>query len=203
MQRTILRLILLATAICISCLGTLAQQDASKRTEPEVDLAFTYSAVRSNLTTGSNFWLQGGGAELSATVYRGFGVTAAVTGAYANNISPTGVDLTMIITTFGPRYAWSHKLSAHRDRKLVFFGHGLIGESNGIYSVFPNPGGAQSSANSFALQVGGGADIDVSRHFAIRLLQADWFRTQFPNGTTSVQNNLRLGAGVVIRIRMR
>jgi len=37
--------------------------------------------------------------------------------------------------------------------------------------------------------------------FAIWTLHADWIRTQFPNGTTSVQNNLRLGAGVVIRMR--
>ena len=190
----------MATTICMSSLGIFAQQDANKRTESEVDLAVTYSAVLSNLTTGSNFWLQGGGAELSATFYRGFGVTAAVTGTYANNISPTGTDLTMITTTFGPRYAWSHKFSAHPERRLVLFGHGLIGESNGIYSVFPNPSGAQSSANSFALQVGGGADADISRHFGIRLLEADWFRTQFPNGTTSVQNNLRLGAGIVIRM---
>ena len=26
-------------------------------------------------------------------------------------------------------------------------------------------------------------------------VQADWIRTQFPNATTNVQNNLRLGAG--------
>ena len=53
---------------------------------------------------------------------------------------------------------------------------------------------------SLALQVGGGVDLGLTRHFGIRVFQADWVRTQLPNGTTDVQNTLRLGAGVVFRL---
>ena len=71
--------------------------------------------------------------------------------------------------------------------------------ANVVGSVFPGPSGAQSDANRFALQIGGGADLDLSRHFALRLFHADWLRTQLPNGTTNVQNSLQLDAGIVVR----
>jgi hypothetical protein len=45
---------------------------------------------------------------------------------------------------------------------------------------------------SFALQVGGSVDIGLSRHFALRVFQADWLRAQFPNADTNVQNNFRV-----------
>jgi hypothetical protein len=60
-------------------------------------------------------------------------------------------------------------------------------------------GAPQTDFDTFALQVGGGVDLRLSPHFAIRPLQADWLRTQFPNGATNVQNDLRLGAEIVFR----
>jgi hypothetical protein len=33
------------------------------------------------------------------------------------------------------------------------------------------------------------------------VFEADWLRTQLPNSDTDVQNNIRLAAGVVIRLR--
>jgi peptidoglycan-associated lipoprotein len=51
------------------------------------------------------------------------------------------------------------------------------------------------------LQVGSGVDLHLSLHIALRPLQADWIRTEFDNASTNVQNNLRLGAGMVFRLR--
>ena len=68
-----------------------------------------------------------------------------------------------------------------------------------VGSVFPDPPGAQSDASGLALQIGGGADLDLSPHFAVRLFHADWLRTQLPNGTTNLQNDLQLDAGIVFR----
>lgn len=176
------------TFITTSCWG---QRPAPKR---EVDIAFTYLAQRSNLTPGQFFWRQGGAFELSAEAYHGFGLAMNIAGSTATNINGTGVDLNTLSTTAGPRYTW------HR-RKVAVFGQGLIGESHAWNSLFPQTGGAVSSFDSFALQVGGGLDLHVGRHLAVRPIQADWVRTQFPNATTNVQNDLRLGTGVVIRIR--
>ena len=36
---------------------------------------------------------------------------------------------------------------------------------------------------------------------ALRAFEADWLRTQMPNATTNVQNNLRLGAGLIYRFK--
>jgi hypothetical protein len=62
------------------------------------------------------------------------------------------------------------------------------------------PSGLLTDYNSFGLEVGGGVDIGLSRHFAVRAIQADWLRTQFPNSTTNIQNSFRLGAGIVLRL---
>lgn len=161
----------------------------------ELSLAITYQSERSNITLGNSFWRQGGTAELSAGVYRGLGVALNIAGSKASNILDSGINLDTLTTTAGPRYTWHG-----RNGRVSLFGQGLLGESHAWNSVFPQTGGAVSSANSFALQVGGGLDLKVGRHLAVRPIQADWVRTQFPNATTGVQNNLRLGAGVVLRI---
>ena len=175
------------------CGAAMAANGQSQIRHQEVDLAVTYATEHSNLTSGNNFWRQGGGAELSAEVFHGFGIAANVAGTHIKDINSSNVPLTTITATFGPRYTWSR-------RKLAVFGQGLIGESRGIDGVFPSPTGALSEWNSFALQVGGGVDLRVSRHFAIRPIQAEWIRTQFPNGDTNVQNSVRLAAGVVLRL---
>jgi hypothetical protein len=55
-----------------------------------------------------------------------------------------------------------------------------------------------NTANSLALAAGGGLDISLARHFAVRAFEAEYFRTQFPNGANDRQNNLRLSAGLIL-----
>jgi peptidoglycan-associated lipoprotein len=105
----------------------------------------------------------------------------------------------MVTTTFGPRYTWYRPSHTGKRKGLAIFGQGLIGEAHGFNSYFPTLSGSLTDYNSFALQVGGGVDIGLSRHFAVRAIQADWLRTQFPNSTINVQNNFRLAAGIVLR----
>ena len=59
----------------------------------------------------------------------------------------------------------------------------------------------ETSANAFSLQVGGGLDIAVSKHFAIRAFQADFVRTSLPNNGTNTQDYLRLAFGVSYQIQ--
>lgn len=194
-MRITLRTLLLTGAI--TWISAIASGQTTSAPEPhELDLTFTYSPQFSNLVKGSNFWLQGGALDLSAEFYHGLSIAANIAGERASNISSSGVNLTMVTTTFGPRYTWSHP-----SQKLVVFGHGLIGEAFGLDSVFPSPRGTETDFNAFALQVGGGVDLRISKHFGLRAVQADWVRTQFPNSTTNVQNNLRLGAGIVFRLQ--
>jgi hypothetical protein len=167
-----------------------AQAPPSRR----LDLSFTYIAERSlKANTSQNFWMQGGSMELGANVWRGWGVAADLTGVHTGSIGSSGLPLSLVTITFGPRYRW------HPDRRLSLYGQGLIGEANGFGGIFPTPTGSQPGANGLAAQVGGGIDYRLSDRFAIRILDAEWSRTQLPNSTDDVQNTLRLGAGIVLR----
>jgi hypothetical protein len=165
----------------------------------EVDLSVTYTAQYSNLVSDPTFWHQGGSIELSTQTYRGFGIAANIAGTQIGDAANSGVGLSMVTATFGPRYTWYRPLGGARKKSLAIFGQGLIGEAHGFNSYFPTVAGSLTDYNSFALQVGGGVDIGLSRHFAVRAFQADWIRTQFPNSTTNIQNTFRIGAGIVLR----
>jgi outer membrane immunogenic protein len=106
----------------------------------------------------------------------------------------------MVTANFGPRYTHYTPIGAEGKRSVAIFGQGLIGQAWGFNSYFPTASGVQTDYISFALQVGGGVDIGLSRHFAVRVFQADWLRTEFPNADTNVQNNFRVAAGIVFRI---
>jgi hypothetical protein len=195
------RYFLLLAAPLLLTVGLRAQAPAttSMSGHKEVDLAVTYAVQHSNLVSTPTFWQQGGGVELSAQAYHGFGVAANITGTNVSSAANSSVGLTMVTATFGPRYTWNRFVGAARKRSLAIFDQGLIGEAHGWNSYFPSLAGEQTAYNSFALQVGGGVDIGLSRHLAVRAIQADWLRTEFPNSTTNVQNSFRLAAGLVLR----
>jgi hypothetical protein len=200
-MHSVSRYFLLLAAPLLIATGLQAQAPAAGSTtgHREVDLAVTYTAQHSNLVSNPTFWQQGGGIELSTQTYRGLGIAANITGTEVGSAANSGVGLNMLTTTFGPRYTWYKPRGTSQKRSLAIFGQGLIGEAHGWNSYFPSASGSQTDYNSFALQVGGGVDIGLSRHFAVRAIQADWLRTQFPNSTTNVQNSFRLAAGIVLR----
>jgi outer membrane immunogenic protein len=193
-------------AAVLALTGCLRAQQSATADAPgnrEADLAITYTEQYSNLVSTSTFWHGGGGAELSAPIYRGFGMAANVAGTETSNAANSSVGLTLVTANFGPRYTFRHPLGLQRNRSVAIFGQALGGLAWGFNSYFPSSSGAQTNYVSFDLQLGGGVDLGLSRHFGLRLFQGDWVRTEFPNGTTNVQNNLRLAAGVVFRIPQR
>lgn len=173
---------------------------ASTSGHQEVDVALTYTEQYSNLVSTPTFWQPGGSAEVSAQIYRGLGLAANVTGNNVPNAANSGIGLTIVSADFGPRYTYYRPIGAEKKRSVAVFGQGLIGQAWGFNSYFPTSSGVETNYISFALQVGGGVDIGLSRHIAVRVFQADWLRTEFPNANTNVQNNLRLAAGIVFRI---
>ena len=92
-----------------------------------------------------------------------------------------------------PRYTWK---PAHG--RCSFYGQGLAGKAWGMNSVFPNPSGANTVADSLAVKAGGGMNLALRSHVVVRLSEADYFLTQLPNSTNNVQNNLALGAGMIL-----
>jgi hypothetical protein len=179
--------------------GVLARGQRSTAEQPastSFDVAVTYIASRAGVISDNSFWMQGGSVQMHGRFWRGLGVVADVAGLHTKSINHSGVGLDLVTATFGPRYSWSP-----RGARYSLFGQALAGEANGINSTFPGISRAVSAADSLAVQLGGGINLAVKRHLAIRALEADWLRTQLPNSTTSVQNNLRLGAGIVLLIK--
>jgi hypothetical protein len=197
MRGTICGRLLLACA-CLLLARHVWGQDAGGEFQalPRLEVAVVYNSLLTNVVGANKFWMQGGGLLVDGQFWRGLGVEADISGFNAQNANNAGVGLAMVTATFGPRYEWS---PAHH--RYVFFGHGLAGEANGFDSAFPGVGAASGSATSLALQIGGGMDLRVKDRLSLRVFDADWLRTQLPNANTNVQNNIRLGAGVVVRFQ--
>jgi hypothetical protein len=49
--------------------------------------------------------------------------------------------------------------------------------------------------------MGGGLDYALSRHIRVRVVQIDYLSTYLPNNATGEQNSLRVGAGIVFRMK--
>jgi len=177
-----------------SCMAWGQQMSPEKRDSDRVEVAVTYDSVLANVTTGQEFWMQGGSIQMQARLSHGFGVVADVAGLHKADVTDMGTGLDLITATFGPSYTWSP-----RRHRFALFGQVLAGEAHGMNSVFPAGSVFNSSGNSLALQMGGGMNLALSHHLSVRMFDANWLRTQLPNATTGVQNNLRLGTGIVYR----
>lgn len=156
------------------------------------DLAVGYSAASSNAVGGSTFWMQGADIQAHDRVYRNFGAVADLSIAHEGSIQSSGVGLDMVTATFGPRYTWSPT-----HARVDLFGQFLVGAAWGRNSVFPDRGGFVTSAHSLAVKLGGGVNIALTPRIALRAIEADWLRTQFPNSGSNVQNNCQLSTGIV------
>jgi Outer membrane protein beta-barrel domain len=197
--RTFTRALRLGAVLALGLTATGARAQSNLRT---TEVAITYGTLRSNHVTSSNFWMQGGAVELHTRLYRGMGVVANVTGLHESSASSQVAPLDMVTVAFGPRYTYVPQ----RGRFSVF-GEALAGEAEGFHSVFAlgsgtanNVGnGTTDSDSSLAVQAGGGVDVRLSCNFAVRAVQVDYLRTQLPNGSDNVQNNLRFAAGLVYR----
>lgn len=122
-----------------------------------------------------------------------FGVAFDFSGHFGNEDvvvpGPTPVTLDIGINNYtylgGPRYVY------RGFDRLVPFGHALFGVQNtravGISEV------------NFAWALGGGLDVKINDHFAIRAVQAEYLGVNFDDtidfGTT---NNFRASTGVVV-----
>jgi outer membrane protein OmpA-like peptidoglycan-associated protein len=159
------------------------------------DLGVTFATERSQLVPSNCcFWFKGGGADVAFNFWKGWGIAASLTGDHAGNVSP-GVDVNKIGYLAGPRYTWTAWSGADQHR-LTIFGQALFGGAHGFDGVYPSSNSVKSSANSFALQAGGGLNYYFNQHWGVRLLEADFVRTAFPNGVDDVQHDLRLSFGV-------
>ena len=164
---------------------------------PKVEVFGGYSYLRADTDPRSN--ANGWSASLAANVNRYFGLAADFSGHYGSqtlNLSGTQakVDGSAHTFLFGPRFSY------RKHERVTPFAHVLLG---GVRDKIAGRIGSISISETdtaFGLALGGGLDVQLHRHVALRLIQADYLLTRF-NGET--QNNARLSIGLVFRFGSR
>jgi hypothetical protein len=177
--------------------GTLAAQVPAAVEQPEpAEITLSYGAMRANAAPGGCpcFWIPGGSAEVKFGLPHRLSAVAEASVHHTASINAVQQGLGLATYLLGLRYSYPAR------RKLTPFAQTLVGGVHGFDSLFPNASGSTTRANALAASFGGGLNLNVSRHFALRALQADYVLTTIPNDAGNRQNNLRLGAGIVLRI---
>jgi Outer membrane protein beta-barrel domain len=76
------------------------------------------------------------------------------------------------------------------------FAEVLVGGSH-VDNTVTGAGGLQYTDTAFSMKAGGGVDFNLTPHFAVRVFDADYYRTTLFGGH---QNNIWLTTGFVIRL---
>jgi outer membrane immunogenic protein len=186
-----MRSIVLASVLLFGIAST-----AMAQISPGGDIALTYHWVRTNTTPGNCgcFYMNGGSVSGSWNLGSRLAAVAEIGAEDANNVLSTGNSLTVTSYMAGARYRFGEP-SPYRPHRLQPFAQLLVGAAHAGGGV----AGRGDGSYAFASRVGGGMDLPVSSHIAVRLIQIDYYFTHFTNFTNDHQNNLLLGAGIVFR----
>lgn len=166
------KLAVLLVLLFSSALVARAQEAA-----PRGDFSVGYSYFREGFSGGAN--THGGSVSGAAYLNDWLGVVGDF-GIY--HLSQSGTSANTYTFLGGPR------LSANRGKSVSPFVQALVGGDRLTVSGF-------GSTNGFSWSTGGGVDLAVSRHIAIRP-QFDYIGLRFSNGTT---HSARASVSVVFR----
>jgi outer membrane immunogenic protein len=160
---------------------------------PKAEIAFTYDWVHTNAPPAECgcFSMNGGSGSFAYRVHHSWSVVGEAGAETNGNVNSMGLDLTLAEFLAGGRY------TLRNHSRLHPFGQVLLGVAHTSGSLSPDQIGL-GAATSFAMTAGGGLDVKLSPHFALRAVQADYLLTLLPNRTNDHQNNVRLGAGIVV-----
>jgi outer membrane immunogenic protein len=186
---------LISTALLLAALPLSGQVPLRPASEPaRLEVTLGYSGLRSDAVPGACgcFWMQGGKAEFRAAFSRHISLVGEIAGTHANSINTAHEEISLVSYLFGPRVSW-------RVHRFTPFAQGLVGGVHGFDAIFPSSNNSASVPDAFAVAIGGGLNIGLSRHLAVRPFQADYLMTELPNTDANRQNSLRLGAGIVFR----
>jgi outer membrane immunogenic protein len=194
MNRLLLSLVFIAMAPSL----VVAQVSPANGDRRSPELALEYNFVRSNAPPAQCDCFSLNGGSLSIAQPLGDSRLAAVFDAavvHGSGISSSGYVLTLSSFTSGLRYRPFVK------PRWNPFAQALVGVANASGTLVEgNTPAASDSTLNFASTVGGGLDYRLRRRWSVRLIEADYLLTRTSNRVNDHQNNLRLGAGIVIRL---
>lgn len=182
----------------------------------EIYLGYDFARLNPDTSYVPSFNANGGSAQfvynfnsLLGVAFDGGAVTKGVLGGYS-------VDTTLVNFVAGPRVSWNRH-SRFRPFAEALFG-GAYGTSSAQFSLLPvvtppilPPGLAVppnapvsarlvSSRTGFAMLIGGGLDVKVSKHVFVRPFEVDYYLTRLPDfglpNDNVNSNNFRYSGGV-------
>lgn len=180
---------------------------------PKAELFMGYSYLRAvpQLTTGNRLmWLNGGSTSIAFNFNRYLGIVGDFGGfnetrlLFTSGNPPAAAgtyqaveDGTVFTYLFGPRLSY-RKYERVTPFVQVLFGGIRASEETVCLSCAPS----LPTESTFAMTAGGGLDVKVRHHLAIRIIQAEYLMTNFEDLTTgkkALQNDMRLSTGIVFR----
>ena len=180
---------------------------------PRLELFLGYSNILATPRSLSNRVadLQGGDTNIAFNLNHYLGLVGDFAGYHAHTLTfdgaggsfrDVGADGKAFTYMGGPRLSY-------RRPRFTLFAQVLFGDANARKVTINGCTGSPvctplPSENSFAMALGGGLDLNLNRHFAFRLIQAEYLMTRFMDpsstaGTTGTRNNVRLSSGIVFR----
>jgi outer membrane immunogenic protein len=176
-------------------LALFASRPSAAQQDHPLSIGANYTYVRTNVVPGCNcVSMNGGGAQLEYGLRPHLSLLGDFTATHHGGVTPDNYDLTQFTFAGGMRYRPA--LSFHRIQP---FGDLLFGATHTTGSLSPDNTGF-GSATSFAFQTGGGVEFRLSKRWALVPVQADYLLTTFSNGADDHQNDLRISAGIMVRI---
>lgn len=192
------RLLLTLTAIGLLCVPGWAQSHSGS--EPDkVEIFGGYSYLNSdfNFPEFAGDHLNGWEASVTGKINRWVGITADISGHYGSSVpvGPAPGTFTsetpyMYSVLFGPQVSWVNR------SRFTPYAHVLVGFEKAKVGVVTPGFFGTASDTAFGLALGGGVDVGLTRHLAIRAAQVDWLRTTLFDQT---QNAPRVSTGVVFK----
>jgi opacity protein-like surface antigen len=197
--------------------GLLCAMIAAAQDVPRMETFLGYTYVRANSATNvPAFSANGGSGQFAYNFNKWIGFVADLGAVHNGNISGVNLDNTTANFLFGPRV--SLRYSRLRPYFQTLFG-GVYGTaSTSILATLPpspsNPiflpgqpvipdnnavtARLTASQTAFAMAIGGGLDLKISKHMSFRPIGLDYYMTRLQNLRTqgdNNQNNLRYTAG--------
>jgi hypothetical protein len=168
---------------------------------PKFEVAGMFSYI--NFAPGTsfrNFNQLGATGSFAYNVNRWLGLVAEVGGYHFDRqvfLDPTNTQTQSTISGNMQTYLFGPRLNWRRFDHFVPFGEVLFGAAHGSSQVT-----GDNSQGAFAMAVGGGVDVVLTRYLTWRFVQADYLMTNFSGsllGPSGRQNNFRIGTGLVLR----
>jgi opacity protein-like surface antigen len=174
-----LKIVLALGLLLAACVPVLAQEI------PRAELFGGYSWA------GGNF--HGFDTSVTGNVNRWFGVTANFSGHYGSERNGIFEEKQRALSyLFGPRF------SLRKNKRVTPFVYALFGGVNFKATLFASGRRLGSASDTgFNMALGGGLDVKLNDHLAIRAFQLDYLRPSFFGES---HNRGRLAFGIVLRL---